>query len=609
MKLSLRHIPLVLLLILLLAAGVWVARFAWDKSHNLDKWVEIVSIAMIENDPETISRLRPSFRGQLGSYNEKLTSHEDLLKKNALLAEGFLREMEKRDTTRFTDRQRLTYTLIRRSLQNSVKKSEFSDFFFPLNPVEGVQTRLPELFAQHHEISSRDDANAWVIRFRNVDESILIALRDAEARVKKGFLPQPSLIAATRKQIADFLQLPVMQNPFYTGYARKLVRLDPTELNEYDAAKLLEQTANILENEIYPAYRQLDIFLSELPSNPEQEAGLWHLPKGSDYYKFRLTLTGLDGHDPSGLHNLGLKSADSLALLLAHALKISPAEASFPGKKLREWSAIQPTVCSSQPLSYNPCLPAYQKTYRETLPLVSGLFDNTAEISRVSFIPAGERENTFTFPVKYFPAADSATPGRMWINPLMTEDHKVWRLRSVIHRYLIPGQHFRQSQTIAQKDLPEFQKYEEYPAYAEGWALYSDYLMDHDLSLYSGDSISRVGYLEAQLRAAALLAMDTGIHWEKWTPAEGKKYLEEKAGFSPEESAQMLQSILSRPGYFCGAWVGFSELVHLRKYAEKNLEKKFYLPEYHSALLFTGSCPVDVVTLEIRKLIQKKLAD
>ncbi|MEZ4772665.1 MAG: DUF885 domain-containing protein [Bacteroidia bacterium] len=608
MKITLRHLPIIILLALLLAGGIWVARFAWDRGHNIDQWAERVAVSMIENDPEFLSQVRPSLRDQAGNYDRKLTSRESLLKKNASLADGFLQEMAQIDTVDFTDRQRITHTLIRRSLQAAKQKAAFADYVFFLNPVDGPQVSLPGLFALHHEMTTQDEANHYLIRLRNVDESIEETIKVTREREAKGIHLPPSLIAAMRAQIARFLAIPPDQNPFYIGYARKLIKIEPTEINEYESANLLEQSSHVVEQEIYPAYTRLDEFLAQLPAREEPETGVWQWENGEKFYALMLEEAGIYGQKPADLHEKGQKSADSLALLLARALTLPHSEEKYPGKQLLAWSSAQPTSCVTGQIRYNPCLTAYQKLYRETRPMIGGIFENTESLASVSFIPAGEHDNTLPVSLQYFPSADSTLPDRLWIHPQMREKHKLYRNRSEIYRYLVPGDQFRQSLLTRQNDIPEFQKYQQYPAFAEGWALYADYIMDHDLNQYSGDSTGRIAYLEAQLRAAANLVADTGIHHEKWTTAQGKKYLMEKAGYSDEEADEMIQVILSHPGLVCSAWEGFSQLIHIRMYAEKILGNKFYLPEYHNALLFTGSAPVDVVTLEIRRLIEKKLA-
>lgn len=608
MNITLRHIPIILLLALLLAGGIWLARFAWDREHDIDQWAERVAVAMVENDPEFLSEIRPTLRTQAGNYDRKLTSQPDLLIKNASLAQGFLQEMAQIDTTTFTHRQRITYTLINRSLQAATQKATFADYLFLLNPIDGVQTSLPALFALHHEMTTQDQANNYLIRLRNVDESINEAIKLAQEKEKKGIPIPPSLIAAMRGQIARFLAIPPDENPFYIGYARKLVKIAPTEINEYESANLLEQSSHVVEQEIYPAYTRLDEYLAQLPASQEAESGVWQWPNGEAFYTFMLQEAGIYGQKPDILHKMGKKSADSLALLIAKALKLPPSEDHLPGKQLLAWSEAQPTSCVTGQIRYNPCLAPYQKLYRETRPLVGGIFANAESKATVSFIPAGEHDNTLPISLQYFPSADSTIPDRLWIHPQMPDKHKTYRNRSEIYRYLIPGNQFCQNLLIRQKEIPAFQQYQQYPSFTEGWALYADYLMDHDLNQYSGDSTGRIAYLEAQLRAAANLVVDTGIHHEKWTLTQGKTYLMEKAGYSASEADEVLHTILSRPGFICSAWVGFSVLLQTRSYAEKILGNKFYLPEYHLSLLFNGSAPVDVVTLEIRRLLTEKLA-
>ncbi|MEZ4827864.1 MAG: DUF885 family protein [Bacteroidia bacterium] len=606
MKIALRHLPIIILLSTLLIAGIGIARFAWKHTHDFDPLAERIAVAMAENDPEMLSRIRPGFRDQAGNYSKQLSSYRNLRAKNAVLAEGFISEIDKIDTTRLDQSQKISRILIQKHLDIALREAAFSDYFFPVNPVDGPQVSLPALFSLHHEMLTEDEARNFLIRLRLVAPAIDEAIAASKIQEEKGIHLPGLLKVEVLKQVAAFLAIPPEKNPFYLGYARKLVHIAPTEMNEYDSSHLLEQASHVVTDDIIPAYVRLQQYLTALPSLPQQPPGVWHLPDGEKFYQLMREKAGINHTSPEILHTMALRSVDSLSQKIVGILGAEDRQS--PGETLREWVENQPTACVEARLRYNPCLPAYQKLYRETQPLIGGLFETLPPMQKLSFIPAGEHDQTLAVSQQYFLAADSLEAGRIWISPALPELHRAAFLRTEVYSQLVPGKHFLHSYLLRQKGNFAFQLSHEYPAFTEGWALYADYLMEHDLNLYSGDREAYIAMLRNRLVSAAALATDTGIHYGKWSLSEAKKYLMEKAGLTDQESDEMLSLILSRPAFAGSGWVGFGEITATRMWAENILGNKFYLPEYHAALLSTGYAPIDVVILNIRHLVQLKLA-
>ena len=70
-----------------------------------------------------------------------------------------------------------------------------------------------------------------------------------------------------------------------------------------------------------------------------------------------------------------------------------------------------------------------------------------------------------------------------------------------------------------------------FTGYAEGWALYAEYLA-WEMGLYEDDPQGNLGRLDFELSRAARLVVDTGIHAKGWTRQEAADYYAEATGRS-----------------------------------------------------------------------------
>ncbi|MGL5505409.1 MAG: DUF885 family protein, partial [Aeromonas veronii] len=80
--------------------------------------------------------------------------------------------------------------------------------------------------------------------------------------------------------------------------------------------------------------------------------------------------------------------------------------------------------------------------------------------------------------------------GQFFLNTYYPYGLQSWNISTLLAHEAAPGHHFQITiaQELAAKD-PDFPQYvanASYTAYAEGWALYTEYLADHDMGLYQG---------------------------------------------------------------------------------------------------------------------------
>ncbi|HLU27030.1 MAG TPA: DUF885 domain-containing protein [Glycomyces sp.] len=120
------------------------------------------------------------------------------------------------------------------------------------------------------------------------------------------------------------------------------------------------------------------------------------------------------------------------------------------------------------------------------------------------------------------PTEDFSRPGRMWWSvPSGQETFSKWREVTTVYHEGVPGHHLQIGQTQARSELlNRFQRNMIFSSgHAEGWALYSERLMD-ELGYYDDDPAGKLGMLDAQAFRAARVVVDIGLHCEFTIPED-----------------------------------------------------------------------------------------
>ena len=130
------------------------------------------------------------------------------------------------------------------------------------------------------------------------------------------------------------------------------------------------------------------------------------------------------------------------------------------------------------------------------------------------------------------PSEDFVRPGRMWWSvPSSQEFFSKWRETTTVYHEGVPGHHLQIGQTAYRSEL--LNRYQRTilfcSGHAEGWALYSERLMD-ELGYYDDYPAGKLGMLDGQAMRAARVIVDIGLHCQYDIPEDNP------FGFRPGES-------------------------------------------------------------------------
>lgn len=119
------------------------------------------------------------------------------------------------------------------------------------------------------------------------------------------------------------------------------------------------------------------------------------------------------------------------------------------------------------------------------------------------------------------PSDDFSRPGRMWWSvPQGVTEFSTWREKTTVYHEGVPGHHLQIAEAVVSRE--QLNSWRRLMCWVsgngEGWALYSEKLMD-ELG-YLSDPGDRLGMLDAQRMRAARVVFDIGVHLGLEAPAE-----------------------------------------------------------------------------------------
>ena len=204
------------------------------------------------------------------------------------------------------------------------------------------------------------------------------------------------------------------------------------------------------------------------------------------------------------------------------------------------------------------------------------------------------------------PSEDLSRPGSTWYPTLGRTQFPKWWLLSVWYHESIPGHHLQFGTVAVERErLSRFQRMRGWTSgYGEGWALYSERLMD-EIGAFE-DPAYELGFLSGQAMRAARVVVDIGLHvglpiparfadrfGTHWKPESAQAFLTESALLDPDFAASEINRYLGLPGQAISYKVGERVWLAEREAAKARLGGDFDLKDWHMWTLRAGHMGLD----------------
>jgi len=158
------------------------------------------------------------------------------------------------DPDTLTQTQRISAEAMRWQLQMLVEGEPFNDFDFPLQQMSGANVGLVNQLTVVHPLRSVNDAQNYILRLQQMDDRMNEAVAEARRIAELGVVPPAFILRATLNQLERFIAGSPEENPLTTTLFQKTENV--SGLSTARRQQLAQQAAEIVENEVYPAWQR-----------------------------------------------------------------------------------------------------------------------------------------------------------------------------------------------------------------------------------------------------------------------------------------------------------------------------------------------------------------
>jgi len=539
---------------------------------------------------------QPQFLTSLGvaaEYGLRNDLLDDLstgyLTETQTLEKGILELLQGFDRDALAPLSRTSFDVYEWWLDLQVDAHRFAYHDYPVHHfVNSYNDNLLLFLTEEHPLTTVDDAADYLSRLSQIDEQVAQLIESLERREEMGNIPPDFIVSMTISRLTGDLNgaktvasARPATLPLYTTFRDRLELVD--DLSDADRQGLLDEALRRVTESFVPAWMDLIEHMQSVQPIAGSDPGLWRLPDGDAYYQHLLremTSTDLTADE---IHQIGLDQVDRLQTELREVFDALgyPRDAATPtllGRAASDAGFLSGSTAAGK----QDIVAAWQQLIDD----IDGRLDpyfNRRPAAGVIIIPEDFGAGG------YYVAAsvDGSRPGSFHAG-VGGSSIPTYVMPTIAYHEAIPGHHLQIA--LAQElHLPVFRRYNQYNAYAEGWALYAERLAE-EMGIYEDDPYGNIGRLELELVRAVRLVTDTGIHAMGWTRQQARDYMNSVVGWSHEVARYTVL-----PGQATGYMIGQQEILRLRQIAMDDLGDEFDYGAFHEAVLGAGSVPLEVL--------------
>lgn len=549
---------------------------------SFEAWADKVADAKVRSDPEQATQKQYFSGKEQDALDRALTPNTPAYRKDQVAkAKASLKQLATIDQKALTPQQRASAAAIAWNLQGAVDAVEFEDHQFVFNQFTGLHVQIVNFLSQQHPIRNQRDVENYLARLKSVAGKIDTGIARAQGAAGRGFLMPTFITQSSIGQLDRFLDGGADKNVLVASLAQRMAALK--DVSPERQAKFTAEATATVKQTILPAFERTRTLLKDQLPRTTADAGLWRLPNGDKAYALALRRMTTTDYTPQQIHDIGLKEVARIEKEMDGLLaSLGYKEGGIKERMVKLEADSQPKEADPRPAM----LARYDALMRDAEARAKELFDITPKAPVVV-----KREPAFTEKTAAAhysaPAKDGTLPGIFWA-PMPGPDFRIVGMRTLVYHEAVPGHHFQIALQQENTGLPRYRRDRVFgsgSAYVEGWALYAEQLASEN-KWYEGDTVGRLGQLDAELFRAKRLVVDTGLHAMKWTRQQGIDY-----GIPASE----VERYVVMPGQACAYKIGMIRILDLRAKAEKALGDKFSIKGFHNTVLQTGDVPLSVL--------------
>ncbi|MGB7196161.1 MAG: DUF885 domain-containing protein [Collimonas pratensis] len=546
--------------------------------------------ALFDSDWQWSLRTAPEMATAVGDnrYNDRLS---DVSPTASLAAnahqEKMLAQAARIDRSKLSGQDLLSYDLFIYEKKKNIQAAGFYPYNpSPLTQLSGVQFDFPQLVAQTPFNDAKDYRN-YLARLRALPKYVDGVIAQLQQGVKSGWVAPKVTMSVVPGQLQEFVAK-LDSSPLAAPFKDM-----PASIPAAQRAQLARQGQQLLQQDIAPAFRKLDAYVSNtyLPACRDSIAAS-SLPGGPAYYAYKVRENTTTSMTPQEIHQIGLQE---VARIQAE-MKLVMQQTGFTGT-----FAEFITFLNTDPRFYftkrEDLLAGYKEIIKTSSAQLPRFFADIpkapVDVKAVPDVGAENQAGAY-----YEPGTpDGSRPGYFFANLSKLETRPKWEMETLTLHESIPGHHLQTARAQEIKGLPAFRRFGWYVAFGEGWALYAESL-GGEMGFYT-DPYSKFGHLNDELFRAARLVVDTGMHALGWSRQQAIDYMNVNTANPPHDNQVEIDRYIVDPGQALGYKIGQLKIKALREKAQMALGAKFDLRRFNNAVIDNGALPLEMLETQI----------
>ncbi len=543
-------------------------------------------------------RTSPIYASILGDkrYNDKLDDFSQAAIDDDLVqTRRFLDRFEAVDTSGFPEQEALNKELMVRDLKIGLEGARFKPWEMPVSQQNGIHIDAPQLVSVL-SFSSVKDYEDYITRLNLLPRLFDQTIEQMRKGMAAGLMPPKILLEKVVTQANGSATTAAEQSPFAHPFDKF-----PDSFSEADRKRLREAGLAAIRDAVNPAYVKFTAFVrDEYAPKGRTEPGAWALPDGAAWYAYRVKQSTTTDLTPEEIHQLGLQQVKEIEARMIGVVN------QLGYKDMKSFKAAVDADPKLHAHSREQILDLYRKYEDQMYAKLPEMFGRLPK-AKLEVMPVEEfREKEASDAAYEDGTPDGSRPGHIMVNTGDFAKRTLLDVETTAYHEGVPGHHMQISIAQELPELPLFRQHEEYTAYTEGWALYSERL-GKEVGFYQ-DPYSYYGHLQDDMLRAIRLVVDTGFHYKHWTRQQVVDYFHDHSTIDEVSVQSETDRYMAWPAQALGYKIGQLEILKLRQYSKDELGSKFDLRGFHDEVLSGGALPMDVLSTRIHHWVAEQKA-
>ena len=562
-----------------------------SESERLRKFFDLYWLTQLRQAPRFATYVGvPGFDDRLGDGSPETVELSRRISRQELAALASI------DRSRLAPAEQVNYDLARWRVEQEIEGERFHFEYLSLNQLSGIQQELPLLLESMPTRSVQDYENR-LARLRQVPRAVDQTLARLAEGLAAGITPPRVTLRDVPAQFESLLTGDPLKSPVLETFQEI-----PETIPAADRERLRREAAQVFQSQVAPALRKLhDYLVATYIPGARESIAMSDLPDGRAWYAYLVRSSTTTDLSPERIHQIGLAEVARIrgemdALIASTGFKGSFADFS-------RFLRTDPRFFYDRP---EDLLMGYRDIAKRIDPELVKLFGRLPRLPYgVRAIPDSAAKSQT---VAYYANGTLAAgrPGWFTVNTYDLKSRPKWEMEALASHEAVPGHHIMYALIEELGELPDWRKWDVYPAMSEGWALYAESL-GREIGLYK-DPYSRFGQLTYEMWRAIRLVVDTGLHTKGWTRRQAIDYCKANSARTDHEIEVEIDRYIAHPGGAVCYKIGELKIRELRTYAEKKLGPKFDVRAFHDRLLADGQLPLALLEKNMRAWVDGNLS-